>query len=289
MKKLLAFLLAVAVCFTFCACGNNDNKDEIDYESLNAFRVGVLSTEIEVHREVFDSMYSRIGAKGYRLEFVEFNSAEEASQALAAKEIDVSICSQKCDFAGYEKENPDVLLNLGPLFFTPYALYLCSYEKADGIEDGCKVAVPSDEEGMARALLLLEKLGYIKVNDEAGITPTLDDIEENERGFVFSAVSADTIAQNIETCEVDMLVMSAESARGSNYKIIYKAVAVEDYLDAAVIDHHYLLLVNRSDISSEKYKALSTFYFSPMMYDNLADSTGSFMLPAFAMEYGLDK
>lgn len=289
MKKLLAFLLAVTMCFVFCACGNNNNEDEVDYESLDTFRVGVLSTEIDVHREVFDSMYSRIGAKGYRLEFVEFNSADEASDALAEKKIDVSISSQKCDFAEYEEENPDVLLNLGPLFYTPYALYLCSYEKANAIEDGCKVAVPSDEEGMARALLLLEKLGYIKVDDKAGITPALDDIEENEREFVFSAVSPDKIAENIETCEVDMLVMSAESARGGNYKIIYKAVAIEDYMDAAVVDHHFLLLVNRSEISSEKYKTLSTFYFSPMMYDNLADSTGSFMLPAFSMEYGINK
>lgn len=289
MKKLLAFLLAVAMCFVFCACGNNNNEDEVDYESLDAFRVGVLSTEIDVHRETFDSMYSRIGAKGYRLEFVEFNSADEASDALAAKEIDVSICSQKCDFAEYEKENPDVLLNLGPLFYTPYALYLCSYEKADAIEDGCKVAVPSDEEGMARALLLLENLDYIKVNDEAGINPTLDDIEENERGFEFSAVSPDKIADNMETCEVDMLVMSAEAARAGGYKVKFKSIGIENYLDAAVADHHYLLLVNRSEISSEKYKAVSTFFFSPMMHDSLADSTGSFLLPAFAMEYGVNK
>lgn len=289
MKKLLAFLLAVSMCFVFCACGDNNNEDEVDYESLDTFKVGVLSAEIDVQRETFDSMYSRIGAKGYRLEFVEFNSAEEASDALAAKEIDVSLCSQKHEFTEYEKENPDVLLNLGPLFYTPYALYLCSYEKPDAIEDGCKIAVPSDEEGMARALLLLENLGYIKVSDDAGINVTLDDIEENERGFVFSAVSPDKIADNIETCETDMVVMSAETARAGGYKVNFKSIGIENYLDVAVLDQHFLLLVNRSEISSEKYKAVSTFFFSPMMYDSIADSTGSYMLPAFSMEYGVNK
>ena len=286
MKRLIAFFLAAAMCFLFCACGSDDNGEStIDYDSLDTFKIGVIEGEAEMQGDVFDSMYSRIGKKGYRMEYVEFKSADEAHAALAAKEIDVSLCSEKHEFADFEKENPDVLLNLGPVYYEPYGLYLCNYEKVDDIKDGCKVAVPSDEEGMARALLLLEKLGYIGVDDNAGITPTLDDIEKNDRSFEFVAVSADKIADNIESGEADILVMSSYSARESEYKINRYAMAIEDYMDAAVLDHHTLLLINKEEISGEKYKAVSTLFFSPMMFDYLEDSYGSYILPAFAIGY----
>ena len=44
---------------------------------------------------------------------------------------------------------------------------------------GVTIAVPNDTTNEARALLLLEDLGYIKLREGAGITATVLDIEEN--------------------------------------------------------------------------------------------------------------
>lgn len=283
MKKLLAVLLAAVMCFTFFACGDNNNEDEIDVDSLDVLRIGVSEGEDAPQKTVFETMHSRFANKGYRLEFVAFESAEAASDALAAKEIDISLVSQKKDFQQYDAENPEVLLNLGAVYFTPYGLYLCNFESIDKIADGASVAVPSDDKGMARALLLLESLGFIKVDDEAGIEPALDDIEENSRDFEFVAQPADEIANNLETNEVDMFVMSAESAKAAGYAVNRYAVAIEGYTDAAVQQYSTLMLINKEDIASEKYKAVSPLYFSPMMYECLDDSIGSYVLPAFSI------
>ena len=50
---------------------------------------------------------------------------------------------------------------------------------ACGSSDGITIAIPNDTTNEARALLLLEELGYIKLKDGAGITATPLDITEN--------------------------------------------------------------------------------------------------------------
>ena len=61
---------------------------------------------------------------------------------------------------------------------------------------GCKkndsivIAVPNDTTNEARALLLLQDKGYIKLKDGAGITATVADIAENPYGITFKEVEA---------------------------------------------------------------------------------------------------
>lgn len=286
MKKLLAVLLAAVMCFTFFACGdnNNNNENEIDVEGLDALRIGVLSENQEQQMTVFETMHSRFANKGYKLEFVTFDSAEAACDALAAKEIDISLAADKQDFKQYDEKYPEVLLNLGAVYYSPYGLYLCNFESYDKIADGASVAVPSDGSGMARALLLLEKLGFIEVDDEAGMEPDLDDIKENSRDFEFVAQPADEIAGNLETNEVDMFVMSAESAKAAGCEVNRQAVAIEEYTDEVIQLNSYLMLLNKEDISSEKHKTVSPLYFSPMMYECIDDSIGAYIVPAFSID-----
>ena len=49
----------------------------------------------------------------------------------------------------------------------------------DDIADGDTIAVPNDTTNEARALLLLQDNGIIKLKDGAGLEATVNDIEEN--------------------------------------------------------------------------------------------------------------
>lgn len=53
-----------------------------------------------------------------------------------------------------------------------------------------KIAVPNDTTNEARALLLLQELGYIEINEDAGITATILDITSNPKNIQFSEVEA---------------------------------------------------------------------------------------------------
>ena len=50
---------------------------------------------------------------------------------------------------------------------------------------GITIGVPNDTTNEARALLLLEENGYIKLKDGAGITATIKDIVENPYNITF--------------------------------------------------------------------------------------------------------
>ena len=53
-------------------------------------------------------------------------------------------------------------------------------------ETKLKIAIPNDTTNEARALLLLQDQGYIKLKDGAGITATVLDIVENPKNIEFS-------------------------------------------------------------------------------------------------------
>ena len=63
------------------------------------------------------------------------------------------------------------------LFIAVLALTLAFSLTACGGSNTITIAIPNDTTNEARALLLLEDLGYIKLKDGAGITATPLDIE----------------------------------------------------------------------------------------------------------------
>lgn len=279
MKKLLCIILSVVlVALTLCAC--TDNKDEIDVESLAAFRLGVPAGKAPA-MEIFDSLATRIAKKGYRIEYIEFASAEEVHAALAAGEIDASLASLRSEFEEFNKENPETLLNLGPVCRYPYGLFLCNFEKVENITDGASIAIPESAEGIARALLLLEANGFIKLKEGIGLSATLDDITENSRNFKIVPQDDEALAANLDSPEADIAVMSSKLCIEAGYALNRTARAIEELDSDAAKEYACVLLINRSDISSDWYKAVSPLFFSALMYETVEVYSGDLIVPAF--------
>lgn len=68
------------------------------------------------------------------------------------------------------------------------------------------IAIPNDTTNEARALLLLEELGCIRLKDGAGITATPLDVEENPGKIKFREVEAAQIPNVLK--DVDYAVIS---------------------------------------------------------------------------------
>ena len=75
---------------------------------------------------------------------------------------------------------------------------------------GITIAVPNDTTNEARALLLLEDLGYIKLADGAGITATIKDIAENPYEIEFNEVEAAQIPNVLQ--DVDYAIINSNYA-----------------------------------------------------------------------------
>ena len=67
---------------------------------------------------------------------------------------------------------------------------------ACGKKDKITIAVPNDTTNEARALLLLENLGYITLKDGVGITATARDIVDNPHNIEIKEIEAIKLSIN---------------------------------------------------------------------------------------------
>ena len=91
-----------------------------------------------------------------------------------------------------------------------------------GSSSSVTIAVPNDPTNEARALLLLQANGYIKLKDGASITATINDIAENPYNIDFKEVEAAQIPNMLK--DVDYGIINA------NYAIKAKLEPTKDSL-----------------------------------------------------------
>lgn len=96
---------------------------------------------------------------------------------------------------------------------------------------GCKkndsivIAVPNDTTNEARALLLLQDKGYIKLKDGAGITATVADIAENPYGITFKEVEAAQLPNILR--DVDYAIINSNYAISAGLSPVSDALTIE--------------------------------------------------------------
>lgn len=112
------------------------------------------------------------------------------------------------------------------------------------------IAIPNDTTNEARALLLLQDKGYIKLKDDAGITATPFDIKDNPHNIEFKEVEAAQLPNVLK--DVDYAVIN------SNYAIEAKLNPVKDSLAIEGSSSAYgnILTVKEGNESSDIVKAL---------------------------------
>ena len=140
-----------------------------------------------------------------------------------------------------------------------FALAGCS-KKSSGVT----IAIPNDTTNEARALLLLEALGYIKLKDGAGITATPLDIAENPSNIEFKEVEAAQLPNVLKDVDYDVI--------NSNYAIEAGLNPAKDALGIEGSSSAYgnILAVKQGNEQSDLVKALVAALESQQVADFIA-------------------
>lgn len=112
------------------------------------------------------------------------------------------------------------------------------------------IAIPNDTTNEARALLLLENLGLIKLKEGAGITATILDIEENPYNIEFKEVEAAQIPNVLQ--DVDFAVINSNYALAAEINPAEKALSQEGSASA----YGNIVAVKEGNEETAKTKAL---------------------------------
>lgn len=98
-------------------------------------------------------------------------------------------------------------------------------DAANGEKTSVTIAIPNDTTNEARALLLLESLGYITLKEGAGITATPLDIADNPYGITFNEVEAAQLPNILP--DVDFAIINSNYAIDAGLNPVTDALAME--------------------------------------------------------------
>ena len=115
---------------------------------------------------------------------------------------------------------------------------------------GLEIAVPNDTTNEARALLLLEANGIIKLKEGAGITATIMDIAENPKNITFKEVEAAQIPNVLK--DVDYAVINSNYAIEAGLDPMTQSLTVEGSYSA----YANIVAVKEGNEGTDKIKAL---------------------------------
>lgn len=127
------------------------------------------------------------------------------------------------------------------------------------------IAVPNDTTNEARALLLLEKNGYIKLKDGAGITATIKDIAENPGNITFKEVEAAQLPNVLK--DVDYAVINSNYAIQADLNPVSDSLLIED----SSSEYGNIVAVKEGNENSDSIKALKAALESQKVKDFITE------------------
>ena len=125
------------------------------------------------HAEILEYAQPYLEEKGYTLKIVEFSDYVTPNTALEQGDLDANYFQHYPYLEQFNEDHGTHLVTAGGIHFEPLGIYAGKSKALSAIEQGgCSFAVPNDGTNEARALQLLESLGYIKLKDGVGLKAT---------------------------------------------------------------------------------------------------------------------
>ncbi len=230
------------------------------------------------HAEILGTVKSILQEKGYNLEIVEYNDYILPNTAVQDGDLDANFFQHKPYLDNFNTENGTTLVDVATVHFEPFGLYAGKTTSLDALKEGAKVAVPNDTTNEARALLLLEAQGLIKLKEGAGITATKIDIVENPLNLEIVELEAAQIARTLP--DVDIAAINGNYAVDAGLKLS-DALAVEAADSLAAQTYGNVLVVKEGNEETEVTKALVEALLSAEVKEYINNTYEGAVVPVF--------
>ena len=251
-KKILALALAgVLVVGALTGCGSS--KSESSDKKTDDKKITVAASATP-HAEILEEAKTLLKDKGYELEVKVFDDYVQPNNVVESGEFDANYFQHVPYLEQFNEEKGTHLVVAGKIHYEPFGIYPGTKKDLKDIAKGDKIAVPNDTTNEARALLLLQDNGIIKLKDGAGIKATVNDIEENPNNIEIVELEAAQVPRVVN--EVAYAVLNGNYALEANYTVKKDALAYEKADSEAAKTYVNVIAVKEGNENSEKIKAL---------------------------------
>ena len=243
MKKLVTIIaLALALTLSLTACGGKTNDKTIVVGATPAPHAQIL----EVAKEI-------LAKDGYTLEIREFDDYVLPNEAVEDGSIVANYFQHITYMNDFNAGSGTHLVSVAGIHYEPFGLYAGKCSSLADLPDGAQIAVPNDGTNEARALLLLEQEGLIKLKEGVGLSATKTDIVENPHNYEIVELEARLLPTTLQ--DVDVAVINGNYAIDAGLKVS-EALAVEAADGTAADAYVNVLAVKEGNENNEAVQAL---------------------------------
>lgn len=207
----------VAACLGLAGCGDSNNETHASHDNnvTNEKRTIVFGTTVGDFGDMVKfSIKPILERKGYEVKLTEFTDYVQPNLALAEDSIDVNIFQHKPYLDTFKQERK---LDLTPIFQVPTAplgVYSGRLTNLNQAKQDMRVSVPNDPSNFARALVVMDELGWMELNENINpLNASERDIKDNKYNIQLVQLEAAQIprARN----DVDFAIINGNYAVSS--------------------------------------------------------------------------
>ncbi|WP_028987368.1 MetQ/NlpA family ABC transporter substrate-binding protein [Thermicanus aegyptius] len=219
MKKGLIVILLTSILAILAGCGSQTSGKALSPDKL---LVGVTAGP---HEQIMEKVKEVAAKDGLNITLKVFNEYVMPNVALAEGELDVNIYQHKPFLEQMKKDRNLDLTDIAPTVNFPMGIYSKKVKDVKEIPDGGKIGLPNDPTNGARALILFQQAGLIKLKDGVGVKATVKDIQENPHNYQFVELEASQIPRQLD--ELDAAAINTNFAIEHGYLPSRDAIVLE--------------------------------------------------------------
>lgn len=269
-KKVLSVLLAALTVLAFTGCGGS---------AAGGDKVIKVAASETPHSEILAQAKDVLKEQGYDLQVTVFEDYVQPNNVVEQGEFDANYFQHINYLNSFNDENGTslVVADNGKIHYEPFGIYAGTKSALSDIADGDSIAIPNDTTNEARALLLLEQEGLIKLEEGAGVTATVNQVAENPKNLELVEVEAAQVPKQLKS--VAFGVINGNYALEAGLNVGRDALAVETASGEAIQQYVNIIAVKKGNESSEKIKALTSALKSDKIVSYINDTYEGAVVP----------
>lgn len=281
MKKFVSLLLTLALAVSaLTACGSTDNnaaEENIADTSIESKGIIKVAASATPHAEILEQAKTILAEQGWDLQVTVFDDYVQPNLVVESDEFDANYFQHIPYVDDFNEEQGTHLVNAGGIHYEPFGIYPGTKSSLDELAEGDTIAVPNDTTNEARALLLLEANGVIKLKEGAGLAATVNDIEENEKNIQIQELEAAQVSR--VKGEVAFVVLNGNYALQAGFSVAKDAVAYETSDSEAAKTYVNIIAVKEGNENNEGIKALVDVLTSDAIKTYINDTYDGAVIP----------
>lgn len=267
-RSITAVAAAIALATTLSACSDAAGAREAGDDG--PVTIGVTDNSKDYWR-TFESLAAE---EGIEVELVNFTDYAQPNPILSQGELDLNQFQHLLYLANYNVSAEDDLVPIGSTAIYQLGLYTTKdYASPDDIPEGARIAIPNDPVNQARALLVLQSAGLVRLQDGGNAFSTPAEIDTAASRVEVVPVDANQTAVQVNTLEGAVINNNFASDAG----IDPTTAIYSDLQDTQTARPYLNLWVARAeDADNPVYARLVELYQSPEVLEGVeAENKGT--------------